>query len=277
MGLSETLHGSIDHALDAAPLRWLRRRRYERFFCSGKPFLAHRGVYLTRADAQRHLPAPAWRGYDSAAGARLHLDRVTLVYPSDYPVMLWLHRLFQDGCASVFDVGGNVGVSYYSFERFIAYPARLRWLVCEVPAVAAQGEHLAAGWDPRNQISFTEDLEQAEGFDVLLACGSLQYLPRLLSDELATLKPRPRHLILNSVALHPRRSFYTVQNIHGDVFVPYRITREHEFLAGYERLGYELRDRWKVVEKRCHIPFAPGCSIEHFQGFYFQLGAAPVS
>ena len=75
------------------------------------------------------------------------------------------------------------------------------------------------------------------------------------------------------MALHPERSFFTVQNIHGDVFVPYRVTRHAEFVAGYERLGYELVDRWDCVEKNCRIPFAPGHSVDRFQGFCFRLRA----
>jgi putative methyltransferase (TIGR04325 family) len=191
MGISETIHGGIDRVLDTGPLRWLRMRRYERYFAEGKPFLAHRGVYQTLAEARQSIPAASARGYDDTAAANLHLDRTELVYPSDYPAMLWLNRLFRDGCTTVFDVGGNVGVSYYSFGRFMELPPSLRWLVCEVPSTVQQGRRLAAERDRRKQLGFTEAVEDAEGFDVLMACGVTQYLPTPLSDSLGS-SPRSR-------------------------------------------------------------------------------------
>lgn len=270
MGLAETLHGGLDRVLDVAPLRWLRMRRYERHFAEGKPFLAHRGVYATLEEALQHVPATLPVGYDNSSSG-LHLDRTDLVWPSDYPAMFWLSQLLRKGCTTICDVGGNVGVSYYSFGRFLEFPPALRWLVCEVPSIVQQGKALAAERDERKQLAFTESLEDASGTDVLLACGVTQYLPTPLSDSLGKLPAKPRHLIINSAALHPELTFYTVQNIHGDVFVPYRITKDSDFVLGYKRLGYELVDRWDVVEKDCVIPFSPRHSIDRFRGFYFRL------
>lgn len=275
MGISERLHDGIDRVLDAGPLRRLRMHRYEHYFTEGRPFLAHRGVYATLEEARQHIPGASSRGYDSPAAASLHLDRLERVYPSDYPAMLWLARLFREGCTTVFDLGGNVGVGYYSFGRFVDFPPALRWLVCEVSAIVNQGRSLAAERDARRQLAFTERFEDAEGFDLLLACGALQYLPAPMSESLGKLSSKPRHLILNSVALHPDRSFFTVQNIHGDVFVPYRISRERDFILGYTRLGYELVDLWAVPEKKCTIPFAPEYSVQSFCGFYFRLRTPP--
>lgn len=131
MGIAERLHEGIDRVLDVGPLRRLRMRSYERYFAEGKPFLAHRGIYASYEEARQHIPQTAPAGYDNA-DAEIHLDRTDLVWPSDYPAMLWLSKAFAGGSTSVFDMGGNVGVSYYSFARFLEYPANLRWLVCEV-------------------------------------------------------------------------------------------------------------------------------------------------
>ena len=268
MGIAETIHGGIDRVLDTVPLRWLRMRRYERYFTEGKPFVAHRGVYPTLAEALQSIPK-ARPGYDSDVAAGLHINRMNLVWPSDYPVMFWLTQLFRGGCTSVFDVGGNVGVSYYSFGRFMEFPPSLRWLVFDVSATVMRGRSLAAERDHRKQLAFTEVFADGKGCDVLLACGVTQYLPARLSELLPKLSSRPRHLIINSVALHPERSFYTVQSIQGEVFVPYRITKESDFITGYKRLGYEVVDQWACVEKKCIIPFAPGHSVERLRGFYF--------
>jgi putative methyltransferase (TIGR04325 family) len=271
MGIAETLHVGIDRVLGIAPLRRLRMRRYERYFSEGKPFLAFRGVYPTLDEALQSVPQTLPCGYDTDAGTALHVDRTKIVWPSDYPVMFWLGKLFRTGCKSVFDVGGNVGVSYYSFARFMEFPSALRWMVCEVPTTARQGREMAAERDGRKQLAFTEAIGDADGFDVLLACGVIQYLPMSMSESVSKLSSKPRHLIINSVALHPERSFFTVQNIHGDVFVPYHVIRYGDFVGGFERLGYELVNHWECIEKKCIIPFEPGHSVDRFHGFYFRL------
>jgi putative methyltransferase (TIGR04325 family) len=270
MGLSETLHAGVDRVLDAPPLKRMRMRRYDRWFAEGKPFLAHRGVYASFEEAAASAPATQPVGYDNEVAPVVHSERAELVWPSDYPVMLWLTRLFGDGCSSVFDLGGNVGVSYHSFKRFVSYPSSLRWLVCDVPATIARAKELARRETCRD-LGFTTAIGDAAGYDILLGCGVVQYLPRPLQDYLAAIPGRPRHLLVNSVALHPERSFFTLQNIQGDVFVPYRIPRYDDFVAGIEALGYTTVDRWDVHEKKCSIPFAPQHSIDRFRGFYFRL------
>ncbi|HWU89912.1 MAG TPA: methyltransferase, TIGR04325 family [Kofleriaceae bacterium] len=204
---------------------------------------------------------------------RLRGRRAEAVRPSDYPMMFWLGQLFRDGCRKVFDVGGRVSVRYTSLARFVSFPPALHWLVCDVPTVARQGRRRAAERDGRRQLAFTEALEDAEGFDVLLAAGVLQYLPAPMSEALGTLSSKPSHLLVNSVALHPALSFYTVQSLHGGLCVPYRITQDREFVASYERIGYELVDRWEIPEEKCIIPNAPRHSIDRFHGFYFRRRA----
>jgi putative methyltransferase (TIGR04325 family) len=270
MGIAEALHQGIDRMLDVSPLRRMRIRRYERYFAEGKPFLAHRGIYTSYAEAAASAPSTQPVGYDNDAAPVVHDFRIRHVWPSDYPALFWLGRSFLDRCKRVFDLGGNVGVSYYSFERFIPYPADLRWLVCDVPSTVKEGRQLAEERDPHGRLTFTTSADEGTGFDLWLACGVLQYLPQPLHEILGGLAEKPPRLLVNSVALHPERSFFTLQNIEGNVFVPYRVSKRDEFVAGLEALGYQVVDRWDVVEKRCTIPFAPEHSVDRFQGFYLE-------
>jgi putative methyltransferase (TIGR04325 family) len=199
----------------------------------------------------------------------MYRDRLETAYPHDYPVMFWLQKLLALGCTRIFDLGGHVGTRYYAFRPYLDYSDAGRWLVCDVPAVAAAGQRMAARNGSAPRLSFCDRFEQAEGMDVLLALASLQYLRETLADRLKNLTSAPTHLILNAVPLHPRYSYFTLQSI-GTAFCPYRITAVEEFLAPYADLGYTLVDRWENPDKRCAIPFHPDRSLDRYFGFYFR-------
>ena len=105
--------------------------------------------------------------------------------------------------------------------------------------------------------------------DVLVAQGSLQYLPDTLADRLGRVKAPPPHLVLNLTPLHERDSYFTLQSV-GTAFCPYRITRISEFLQSLELLQYRLIDSWENPEKKCEIPFYPNRSLDRYFGFYFK-------
>jgi putative methyltransferase (TIGR04325 family) len=188
----------------------------------------------------------------------------------DYPVLLWLQRLFEDEKASrVFDVGGHVGLAYYSYRRYIRYPADLRWTVYDVPAVVAEGIQRASQNDADHQLAFTESFLDGSGSDILLASGSLQYIPAQLGEMLDKLASPPKHVLVNQLPVHPESSYFTLNSI-GTAFCPYHIFAERPFLEEVRRAGYELMDRWDNPGKRCDIPYPRGYSIEGYAGFYFR-------
>ena len=78
----------------------------------------YRGIFPTFAQAQASAPHTRPVGYDNAGAADLYRERTRRVYPSDYPAMFWLDRLFQEGATSVFDIGGHIGIGYYAYQRY---------------------------------------------------------------------------------------------------------------------------------------------------------------
>jgi putative methyltransferase (TIGR04325 family) len=245
------------------------RRRYERLFRANRDANLFRGVYATWEEALAAVPSDLPTGYDNPASANMYLERTRRTHPTDYPVMFWLQRLFSEGAARVFDLGGHVGVSYYAYRRHLQYPDRLEWRVHDVPAVMSRGRELAAQRDAERRLSFSDDFSGAEGCDVLTAQGSLQYLPDTLAARLARLASPPRHLLVNLMPLHETLGYYTVQGL-GTAFCPYRIAAAGEFLASFEPLGYRLVDTWENPDKRCHIPFHPSHSLDRYHGFHFR-------
>lgn len=248
--------------------RWLQGR-YERRFTDNRDENLFRGVYPTFEAAMASAPATRPHGYDNPGSAAMYMDRTRRTYPTDYPVMFWLQKLFAQGATELFDLGGHVGVSYYAYRKHMDYPARLRWRVHDVPAVMAQGRTLAAQRDPDGRLGFCEAFAEAEGADVLTAQGSLQYLPETLPQMLARLARPPRHLLVNLMPLHERHSYFTLQSI-GTAFCPYRVTASGEFLKSFDAIGYQLVDSWENPDKKCLIPFHPEHSLDRYHGFHFR-------
>ena len=250
---------------------WLERR-YERRFAANRDANLFRGVFDAFEAAQASAPRGLPLGYDNPASAAMYVDRTRKTYPTDYPVMFWLQRLFDEGATRLFDLGGHIGVSYYAYRRHLRYPADLRWCVHDVPAVNAQGRTFAAEKDAERRLSFSDRFEAADGVDVLTAQGSLQYLPETLAQRLARLAKPPAHVVLNLTPLHERHGYFTLQSV-GTAYCPYRIFAVADFLEGFRQLGYELVDTWDNPDKKCEIPFHPEHSLDRYHGFYFRHGA----
>ena len=122
------------------------------------------------------------------AHADLLAARRNRIFSYDYPVLFWLKPLLADRL-SIFDLGGHVGVHYYAYRRYLEYPKDLRWQVCEMPAVIAAGEAIRRDEDAPG-LSFTTEFRDADGADVMLAAGVVQYLERSLPTQLAELAAR---------------------------------------------------------------------------------------
>lgn len=246
----------------------IQKHQYEKTFAKNRGANLFRGVFTSFEEAERSAPKTLPLGYDNPESAAMYLERTRKTYPTDYPVLFWLNKLFADGVNSVFDVGGHIGVSYYAYRRYLAYPPHLRWVVHDVPAVMARGREFAQERDKERCLDFADTFDRISGFDVMTAQGSLQYLPESLAERLASVAVPPKHLVINLTPLHERLSFYTLQSV-GTAFCPYRILSVAEFLRPLEQLGYQLIDSWDNPDKKCHIPFYPEHSLERYHGFLF--------
>lgn len=249
---------------------------YHYYWCFPRDITACRGVFNTFSEALRALPSgsrggynqPEIHNYSSVGVAQLTASRnLGELQPSDYPVLERLASAFKDSL-TVFDLGGNVGVSYYAYRNYVQYPDRLCWMVCELPELVKAGEKLARETDSPG-LSFTEKFSDAEGSDILLTCGTLQYLEPSLAELLGQLKAKPKHILINYVPFYDGKTFITLQNI-GYAFSPYKIQNRAEFIADLSSLGYELIDSWQD-NRTCYIPFHPKRFVRAYHGFYLRL------
>ena len=263
---------AVERALP--PLRYWHRAQYQRHF--DKLYKYERlfqGVYPDSAAAVRHIPKQRPVGYNNPESA-VSLGRGTPMLPSEYPVIYWLSRLLPENPA-IFDLGGYLGLSYDWYKKYDIFPADLRWVIYDVPAVVDEGRRMLER-EPGRPLHFTNDFAEASAANVLLASGSLQFCEESLAEMLKKLQTLPAHLIINKLAAHPHKEFYTLQNM-GPSIAPYRVVRRLDFIRSLEGLDYELVDSWQNPELTCYIPFHPDETVEAFDGFYFRKAQVGLS
>jgi putative methyltransferase (TIGR04325 family) len=245
--------------------KYLYRRRYERRFlrASGRDRL-FRGVYGDFTSARAAAPTSKPEGYDNEQTARLLLEDRHRINDSDFPILFWLSRLLREG-SRVFDLGGNVGISFYGYRPYLPLPRDSKWIVCDVPAVVREGEAIQAT-APAPELSFTSSFEAVAGADILLAAGSLQFL----DEPFHYLKdPLPRHILINKTPVYEQPSAVTIQAT-GSSFCPYHLFNRREFIDAFVSCGFELVQAWDNPSIGCRIPLHPAHSIGSYSGFYFR-------
>ena len=241
---------------------------YRRKFLENREENLFMGSFDSFAAAEAGAPPSKPVGYDNAEAAKALYSHQIYFY--DYPALFWLGRSLDAGMRRIFDLGGHVGIKYYAFRRTLDYPDDLHWTVCDVPAVAQTGRELAVQREATAQLDFTSDFREASGCDVLYASGSLQYLPTTLTEILAALPVKPKRIVLNTTAVHPERTLYTLNSI-GFAVCPYRIQHHDALTAELVAAGYKRRDAWRNEGKPIQVPFVDGGDKPYYAGCCFDL------
>lgn len=224
-----------------------------------------RGIYADFAGATQDIPSDRLQGYDNEASAlRLADDRMR-IYPFDYPVMFWLHKLFP-GNHLLFDFGGHVGISYFAYRRYLDYPASLRWLVYDLPSITKVGREIATR-EVCPGLAFTEGLEALGQAHILLAAGALQFVENAYA-LMRSAPALPRHILVNKLPAVNLPARVTLHNL-GSALCPHHLFNRAEFVSCFTGLGYRLVDEWQCPDISCEIPYFPEYSVPAYTGFYF--------
>jgi putative methyltransferase (TIGR04325 family) len=225
------------------------------------------GVYDSYAAAEQDIPASLNRGWDNQQSAAIWVRKIDHIQPTAYAPFFWLSNLVRAGTV-LLDYGGSIGLSFYSYVRRRQLPERARWIIIELPHLAAIGKSVALAQSAA-QLEFVTDLTSTPSCDILFSAGALQYMEDSVPGILEKFPVRPPHILLNKVPLTRGKSYWTLQNF-GTAVSPYRVYAEKEFIGYFENAGYRLRDRWGVPELSCDVPFHPQCFVPEFSGLYFQ-------
>ena len=240
---------------------FLRHWRYYRLFpheCYG----CFRGVYPTFEAAIEAAPSTKETGYDHEIVARDYIETLSAdVKDYDYPVMFWLKNILESD-SKVFDFGGNIGIHYHQYKKYIDFGKDMEWLVYDLPEILKIGED----YNDSAQLKFTTEMNEANRSSVFLASGSVQYI-KDFSELLSSLENAPRHLLINRLPLGEQPRFVTLQN-GGKVFYPQYVFNETDFLADLKKIGYQLKDRWVDRIDGCFIPFHSKKSLPNYHGLY---------
>lgn len=231
----------------------------------------HRGVFGSFEEARANVGRGLRIGYDHPEAAEMYMKYLSFVLPGDYPTIFWLREALQSG-SRVFDFGGNLGISFYAFQKYLRYPEGIRWVICDVPAVIEAGRRLATKRQEK-RLSFVSRFGDAEGCDTFLCSGTLQFVETPLRDLLQPLRQLPRCLLINRIPLHDSRECFTLHN-NGVIVSPYHIFQKDRFIAEIESVGYKLEDLWTDATHYCMIPFYPEYSVSFYSGLFFTRRSA---
>lgn len=233
-----------------------------------------RGVFDSFEQAQQAISQSLPVGYDQETAHQYSAQHPEQLDPSDRPLLPHLRTALAKS-QRVFDLGGSVGRGYYTYQRYVDYPPHLQWQVCEVPSAVAAGTELAQKRGIQN-LSFTTQWSAAEGADVFITGGALQYMQPSLGDILATLTRKPRHLLIARLLCYDGPEYVTLQSILASkrpyklaTICPYKVQNRQQFIASLEALGYELVDSWRS-NRICVIPFRPQKFMDGYDSFYFR-------
>jgi len=225
------------------------------------------GVYPTFEAARSAAPHSKPTDYDDSGYA--YVANHKFIHASDYPILYWLSQLIPS-CSSLADFGGNVGMAYYSFRKYLHLRQEFRWVVYDLPHIIEAGKKVREVEENREQLSFTSRVDELDGAEIFFAAGALQYVPEPLSTILSKFKHRPKHLLLNKLPVSPKGEYYTLQNT-GTAFCPYRVLHQTELAQNLRSLGYQVVDVWTNPDMPLRIPDAESYSLRAFSGMYFRL------
>jgi putative methyltransferase (TIGR04325 family) len=213
--------------------------------------------------ATRYIDA----GHEHPDELEYHLSTANTLRESDYPALYYLAPIASNA-HRVFDLGGNAGNLFYSYERQLSFPPDLVWTIYDLPTQISLGEKIASE-RAETRLRFVRKLASAEAADIFIASGSLHYFPQPLDEILRSLRSLPRHVFVNRTPFSEGDDLITVQD-NGTYLVPCGVHSRSKLLEGMERLGYRLIAQWPVHELRLWVPTYPDLSSRCYSGFYFR-------
>ena len=227
------------------------------------------GIYPTWAAAHAAIPPDNRVGYDQEETKAVFSQvPTTRVRSADYPILLHLRNLTQPGMRLV-DLGGNIGMAYYTALKYYPLPEPFEWVICDVPAVTDTGKGVAVREGEKSKaLSFVNRLEDAGKCQILFSSGTLQFLEEPLPVLLKKLPELPQSLLINRIPVWDRPGIATIHDI-GFCICPYLIFNRKEWVQSVEQLGYRLVDDWPCPESTFSVRFRPDLRLNSYHGFYF--------
>lgn len=262
-------------ALGRRPLTFkaIKTLRERPFGCAFLNLLTgYNRAYATLAEANAAIRSADELGHEHPKYAQLNLLMSESARLSDYPALFHMQPLLPS-LRTVFDFGGNVGNLFYCYSRYLALPQQLIWTVYDLPTNLEMGAKIA-GERGEKRLRFTERLEEADGADLLVACGSMHYFEEPLPDIIAKFTRLPRYVLINRTPLIDGPPLATIQD--GEFWrIACMLHNRDNLIAQFNKLGYDLMDMWSIDESSVIVVCYPDRSARSYTGMFFGLRSGP--
>jgi len=224
-------------------------------------------IFSSVDEARRSVERLRFGGHEHPDAISLHTELAADLRPSDYPALYWMQRI--EGPLRIFDFGGNIGNLYYSYQQYLSNRADLAWTVYDLPAVVAAGRRIAQERHAQF-LHFTDRPEADAQTTLLLVSGALHYWEQSVEAMLDRIAIRPSHILVNRTPMHERQRQYVTVQRQQHYAVPCVVRNAQEMVKEFEALGYEMINKWPVLELAVNLPFYPDWSVPRYSGFYFR-------
>ena len=227
------------------------------------------GIYPNFAAALAAIPEDNRVGYNQEETKAVFSQvPTTRVRSADYPILLHLRNLLKPGMRVV-DLGGNIGMAYYTALKYYPLPDPLTWTISDVPAVTDTGLKVAEREGEKSKaLRFVNRLEDAGAADIFFSSGTLQFIEEPLPVLLKKLPELPKVVLINRIPTWHRKAIATIHDI-GFCVCPYQIFNHKDWLQSMLDAGYELTDDWACPESTFSVRFRPDLRLHAYHGFYF--------
>jgi putative methyltransferase (TIGR04325 family) len=195
------------------------------------------GVYSSFSDCPvvgKGHSGDIWSGRSKDKLNRLMLDHSAIPTQNESSLAQLVGLLDKDD-VSIFDVGGNLGLSYIHLKK--ACCKSVNYHVLEVPEICTLGKELFKDHD---DVRFYDSIpEHLNKIDILYLSNSLQYIDDW-KDFIAKLMCfNPDYIVLANLFAGSIQTYATVQNYY-DSKIPSWFFNYTEIVETADKLGYKL-------------------------------------
>jgi putative methyltransferase (TIGR04325 family) len=199
---------------------------------------------------------------------KVKIPEAETVRPGDYAALFYIQQ-FMPHIRSVFDLGGNVGNLFYCYVKYLNFGRDFRWTVLDLPKTIALGRQIATGQN-ENRLFFTDRLNDADGTNLFMTSGSLQFFEQSLPSMIAGFVNRPPFVLVNREPLTDGPTTATV--VDGETYrLPAMLHNRNSIIQGMVALGYEMLGSWQIPERSLIVPCYPDRSALEYSGMFFRL------
>jgi putative methyltransferase (TIGR04325 family) len=148
----------------------------------------------------------------------------------------------------VLDFGGGFGIGFMTLvENIRPYLSRVDYTILEVQEVCESGNRLHDG-----TINYTSSISGLDGFDLVHAASSLQYIENWHDLVEIFASVGPKYILLSDVFAGNIKTYATLQNYYGSK-IPHWFLNLDDLLNRFEGYGYELIYKSPVSSRRLGV------------------------